>query len=84
MNYEKKYLKYKTKYLNLKNIQHGGKNFDEEKKILIDKLDSERTKLLFPESIILSLKNKINNDYFTDTIINYNKTLKKIRSLYPL
>jgi len=59
--------------------QHGG-DFEEEKTILINKLEPHINKLLFPESVNISLK-KNGLDNLCNFIKNYNSALKKIKSL---
>jgi hypothetical protein len=85
-DYNYKYLKYKTKYLELKKnaseleMEQSGGDFEAEKKKLIDKLEPHTEKILFPESVIMSLK-KNGLDNLCNFIKNYNSALKKIKSL---
>ena len=59
MDYEKKYLKYKRKYLAAKNIMFGGTIDDEKLKKVIDSILTELKKE--KDAIILKIKEKIDN-----------------------
>ena len=83
--YKKKYLKYKQKYLQLK--QMGGMNgntnndvFNQEKKELLNELKKNSDKLLFPNSVIETMKGKKLSIY--KLMDKYNNYLLKIRDLY--
>jgi hypothetical protein len=79
--YKQKYLKYKQKYLQLK--QMGGdidKFFIDSKKELLTELKKHNNKLLFPTSVITSMKEQTLSIY--KSIEKYNDCLDKIRNLY--
>ena len=83
--YKQKYLKYKQKYLQLK--QMGGMNskttsdiFNQEKKELLDELNKNKSKLLFPDSVIKTMKEQKLSIY--ELMNKYNDYLNKIRDLY--
>lgn len=59
MNYEKKYFKYKQKYLYLKN-QHGGLSLDDINRKLVNYIEElEKYNIELPENINLKLNEVI-------------------------
>jgi hypothetical protein len=65
MNYEKKYYKYKQKYLYLKKSQHGGLSLDQINKKLVNYIEElEKYNIELPEDINIKL-NKIITDVQT-------------------